>query len=622
MLVKLAGFLPVGELAFRVNLLSAGCAALAVLWMVKLVIRAAGDDVAAVIGGAAAGLALAGSLTFFRQATVAEVYAPNAALVAGALLLYQRVAGGDGGRAGLALAVACGLGLALHSTFALIGLPVAILLVVRLYRGAGWTLITPAVTAAVAGALYLYLPVRAAAEPHPSVVWTRADDSGALLDHVTAAGIRDAYADEMRATVGEVWHANAAAFFGEAAEQLVFVLLAAVAGAVVLLARRRGRWIGGALIWLAAGDAVYSFWLNPMGQVDLQNGIIFALACSALAGVGLALFARLFGRAAPFGGAAAAVLMVVPPVLVSQSQDVWAASRGDLARAWGEAGLAQTPVRGVALAENDSTAATMIYLYSIEQARPDAVVMARQRALRDRWRLVALMERTAAGVDRDDVPYGGRPVAVEVGSLPPLAGFRTAIGIPLARAYGPGEAGAEPGDVAAAAVRLRRLMRGRAADDRAARVTFGHALNVLGRTAFARRQLELAETLYAAAVAVAPTYARAHVNRGAVAAARGDVDAAIAHTEIALDLEPNQRVGLINISRYYISAGRDADARRAVDRLRAIAPDDASGLALAGLLDARAGRIDRARELAQRALAIDADNLDARSLASQLGLSP
>ncbi len=227
-LVKLASLLPLGELGFRVNLLSGLCAAAAVWSLCRLVLAVAGDDLAALVGAAGAGAALALSLTFFRQATVAEVYAPTAALLAAALLLFHRVAAGGGARDGLMLAVVCGLGLAVHVSFALIGVPVVVLLLVRLYRGARWVLAAPLLVVAVTGGLYLYLPVRAAAAPDPSLQWSQADRAGAFLDQVTGAGIRAAYAGEMKSSEGLVWHQNARAFFGEVGEELLLVLLAAI----------------------------------------------------------------------------------------------------------------------------------------------------------------------------------------------------------------------------------------------------------------------------------------------------------------------------------------------------------------------------------------------------------
>lgn len=610
-LVKAAGLVPLGELAFRVNLLSAACAALAVLWVAQLVMAVCKDDGAAIGGAAAAALTLAVSLTFFRQATVAEVYAPTAAVLAYALRAFVRVASGGGARDGLVLAAVCGLGLAVHSTFALIGAPVAVLLVVRLYRGARWTLAMPMVTVLVAGGLLLYLPVRAAAAPQPSIQWERTDTAAGLGTHLSGARIRAAFADEMRSTETPVWTANAARFFGDVAEQLLLSLLAAIAGLAWLLRQRRTRWIGAALAFLAVADAVYSFWLNPMGQAELQNGLPFALAACVAAGAGVTVFARVMGRAAPFAAGAAAAVLSVAALSVSAGP-VWAARTGDLPRRWAEAGFDATPPRGIAMVENDSTAATMIFAGAIEHARPDVSVMVKQRSA-EGWRL----RRVLARVDPEAVLFGARPIAWELGTLPPPSAYRAQVGVPLARLV-PSATAPSAGDLDGAARALVRIFDHPSAGDPAAALMLAQGLNVLGRVALERGDHAAAARAYDAALAVYPRFARGWINRGAVAAARRDLQAAVADTEQGLRLEPNHEIGLVNLGRYYLALERDDDARRVIARLREVHPRNASGPALAGVVAARAGELEAARTLVEQALALDAQNADAVRLAGQL----
>jgi 4-amino-4-deoxy-L-arabinose transferase-like glycosyltransferase len=80
-LSRLFGYLPVGDLAYRINLMSAVCAALAAVTVYLLVVRLADDWVAA----ASAALSFAFSRALWGQAVVAEVYALNAFLI-GAVL--------------------------------------------------------------------------------------------------------------------------------------------------------------------------------------------------------------------------------------------------------------------------------------------------------------------------------------------------------------------------------------------------------------------------------------------------------------------------------------------------------------------------------------------------------
>ncbi len=82
-LSRLFGALPVGNLAYRINLMSAVFAALAAVTVYLLVRRLADDEVAA----ASAALSFATSRALWGQAVVAEVYTLNAALIGAVLLV-------------------------------------------------------------------------------------------------------------------------------------------------------------------------------------------------------------------------------------------------------------------------------------------------------------------------------------------------------------------------------------------------------------------------------------------------------------------------------------------------------------------------------------------------------
>lgn len=82
-LSRLFGYLPVGDLAYRVNLLSAVSAALAAVMVYFIVMRLADDWVAA----ASAALSFAFSRALWGQAVVAEVYTLNAFLIGAVVLV-------------------------------------------------------------------------------------------------------------------------------------------------------------------------------------------------------------------------------------------------------------------------------------------------------------------------------------------------------------------------------------------------------------------------------------------------------------------------------------------------------------------------------------------------------
>ena len=167
-LSRLFGYLPVGNLAYRINLMSAVFAALAAVMVYLLVkrltgSRTAGDEVAA----ASAALSFAFSRALWGQTVVAEVYTLNAALI-GAVLLAL-LAWHQTRRTGLLY-----LGLALyalsfgnHMTVVTLVPAVAYLVLVTEPR----LLLQPRHLAAMAGiallgaAQYLYVIVRAQQQP-------------------------------------------------------------------------------------------------------------------------------------------------------------------------------------------------------------------------------------------------------------------------------------------------------------------------------------------------------------------------------------------------------------------------------------------------------------------------
>jgi hypothetical protein len=160
--------LPIGDVAYRVNLMSAvfGALAVALVYLVGLEIASNGErgSWSAVAAAAIGALALGVSPVFWSQATLAEVYTLNAAFVAGMLLLLAR--GVRRARDLMALAFLFGLSLTHHRTTVLL-LPAIAFYLWRAARS-GSTSLAPAGKTAVKSAallmapllLYLYLPLR------------------------------------------------------------------------------------------------------------------------------------------------------------------------------------------------------------------------------------------------------------------------------------------------------------------------------------------------------------------------------------------------------------------------------------------------------------------------------
>jgi tetratricopeptide (TPR) repeat protein len=620
-LARALAYVPLGELAFRVHLLSAALAAVAVGCTTRLVMEALAskegpDTGAALVAGLGAGLLLAVSTTFLRQATVTEVYAPTAALMGLALVLAQRVARGGSSRVGLSLALVFGLGLlGVHASFGLLfAVPLALLVGWRLRHGARWALYAPLLVLLGSLGTLVYLPLRSASGHIAAVDWSQPRTATALWAHLGAERIQAAYETTMLSRTPEVVWQNLRFFAAQVEAHLgtVALVLASV-GIVLLLGTRGRRTLALWLFCVAALDFAYGAWVNPMGLRDLQNGVPLSLAVAALAGVGAQAVTRRLGRAAPFGTAVVLVLAIFPAALGNVGE--MAASRRDAPRAWAEAALAQCPPRAVALVTSDSTAAGLLWLTAVEGSRPDVAVLVRQHLWNLRRNRAVLGPVGLGSVPALDLPGSlsrqGRPVAWEPSSIDD-PGAPLAVDVPLGRvATTPGEP-LSSATVAQAVPRLERIFGDEVPADRNGRRMYAVALSSLGRGAVEAGQHDVAVTLYSAAHTIDPTFVPAYMNLGALFAAAGNPGRAATLTEEGLVVDPNHVGSRINAARYRLSLGDDALSRRHAERATRLEPRRADAWALLGILDARQGHYARARRHLQHALDLDPENHDAR----------
>jgi hypothetical protein len=167
LLGKLFTFLPVGDTAYRVNLMSAVCTAAAVAVVAAIIHDLTEEPVAALIGA----LTLAFASTVWANATWATSYGLNlllTAIVTRCMLAWWR----DRSPRSLAFAaLAFGLGMCNHRLIALTAPPSALLLLL------GWRSLRPTSVAwafaasALGLSVYVYLPLRAS--QHPMLNWAQ-----------------------------------------------------------------------------------------------------------------------------------------------------------------------------------------------------------------------------------------------------------------------------------------------------------------------------------------------------------------------------------------------------------------------------------------------------------------
>ena len=171
MLAKLFTFLPLGEIAYRVNLMSAILAASTISVVFCTIIQLAPQRIGAsstVVIAAASALLLAFSRVFWSQAIIAEVYSLNALLVALIILFTTLYWRRPETKWLQAVAILFGLGLSNHFSSLLL-LPGVLFLVLRKGRLKGTVWFRLAVLFLAGLSTYVYLPLSSAR--HPPLDW-------------------------------------------------------------------------------------------------------------------------------------------------------------------------------------------------------------------------------------------------------------------------------------------------------------------------------------------------------------------------------------------------------------------------------------------------------------------
>ncbi len=363
--------LPLRDVAWRLNLMSAMGAALAALglgaavWEWRRGRQGMGKDAVAAGLGAAWGLALVPVL--WSQALVAEVYAVNAAFVALVLWLAFHVRRSD--FSPVALGLAWGLSLGTHLTGVAL-LPIVMWALAAGRRGRSFPSVSlPWLLGTVVGlSTYVYLPLRAGqgaitwGDPTTLAGWWWLV-SGALYRGYVFALPPGAVPARLLVLVRYL-----ASGFGPTGVAL------GVIGVDSLARRQRGLLLASGLSWL-----LYVAYAIGYDTADSYVYLIPALVISAFwLGEGLAQsLSWLRGRLGPRWGLAAGVcLACVGPLsallLNYRGMDV---HRDTVARDFGEEVLAAAPERTVLLSAQDAHTFTLWYFQHVLGQRPDVAVV-------------------------------------------------------------------------------------------------------------------------------------------------------------------------------------------------------------------------------------------------------
>jgi len=370
--------LPLGTVAWRVNLCSAVCAAGAALLLFMIAYRLTRSRVAAWT----AMLAFAFARVFWSQAVIAEVYTLNALLFGG--LIYCAMRWRNNGRPKwlYGMALIAGLGLTNHPVFALVApVPCIWAMTVR------WRLLLKKRTILVcltlfiaALSVYAYLPWRARAQP--PVNWGNPVTWRGTVQHA----LRLAYYIEPErgryaGTPGDTWR-NMASAVRESGTALTWsVTVLAIFGCAVL-ARRRRDMVGMTLAVMIMNIVALNLLLRGTATPDeFFTRRVFYIPAQMMLALWLAmavkrLIALTRGNHYMVAGRWLTAACWLLPLLILMTN--WTAndrSRDTRARDFGLDLLASAPPDAGLFFVHDEPLFTCLYLKVVEGLRPDLQII-------------------------------------------------------------------------------------------------------------------------------------------------------------------------------------------------------------------------------------------------------
>lgn len=594
MLIMRAGAtVPLGSVALRQNATVALVASLALALFALLVVRLARrvgcrDAAAAMAGAVVAVVGLGTWATFLASAVLVEVYATSLALVA-----LAAVGAMDGSSRGRALVwLALGLSLGAHVTARVCIAPLALCALASAPTGSRARSLLPAVGLFVVGALsVVYLPL--ASLRGAPLNWGDPQTPGRLLDHLTAAGLRETFGSRMLRPSGEA----TSTLLAQLAELWPLSPALLLGGAVLLVRARRV-----ALVVLSVGvlDLLYATRVNPMGVDDRQVGHTVGAVVVLVAGVGVATAVGSLSRGKGGRMAGRALAALLASALVVCAPVEWLCDASAATELVGSGGaLERFPPRALGLCATDDACAGALFALYVDDVRPD-VVVAPGRRLWDPVVLRSLLghEPSLGRFVRESVPVGEReqlareaartllvdrvraPVLVESGEIfgedlarsspTALVGWAR----PSARGSEPEALRGPPPDwlaVVDAAARARGMSQPTAPW---AAQAWAHVHDSLARAALDSGDPWLATRSWARAVALAPERAPLWTNYAVALAAVGDLPGAIAASERAIVLGPSHATAWVNLARYLVAHGERDRAARALAGARSLGMHD------------------------------------------------
>lgn len=383
MLGHLFTLIPVGEVAFRVGLLSATAGAVGVALAAYLAITLGNEQgtasrghlarLAPLLGGLAGGAVLATSPLYWSQATIPEVYTLHAAIVLGALaLLVAWRPGRD--RLLVATALLFGVGLGNHVTLALLALPAGVFVLVLdpgvLRRR---TLAFVLVAFLLGLSVYVYLPLRAAADP--PLNWGDPSNASRFFAHVTARSYQGYLGG--RPLPGVIGRVSAMAQLLIA--QLTWPgLVLALLGLGELSRERKS--LARFLLAYVLITSVFTLLYNA------ENPETYFLPAVLVLTVSLGVAVARLASARLERWLALAALVAIPAWQIWINFPEMDLSHDHAAADWARQTLEGAPAGGVVVTQIDDKTFALWYMQAVEHLRPDVAVVDRRLTVFDWYR--------------------------------------------------------------------------------------------------------------------------------------------------------------------------------------------------------------------------------------------
>lgn len=366
--------LPFGNVAVRVNLMSAFFASLAVLSVYFLARELFGGifekkrlflRLAALVTA----LMYAFSETLWSQAVQSEVYALHAFLTAVLILVmvvWRRTAQS---RLAYLWAFLWGLSFAHHTSVIFLS-PAALYVAISGWRRLRLNRCLPgmALLFLLGISLYLYLPLRSAADPPHD--WGNPENLRRLWDHMTARQYRRFF---LFTSLPDVWN-NLRHYVGLLADQFgVPLLLLSLAGAILQGVRKRGLFVLFILALLSNVLLAASYDILDIEAYYLPSYLIF----SVWLGLSLAWSLRwLLSRRGGIGthSVAAVILVALTTMPLGANYSEVSQSGMTIARDYGFNILSSVEPGAILFTSADNETFPVMYLHDVEGVRSDVVI--------------------------------------------------------------------------------------------------------------------------------------------------------------------------------------------------------------------------------------------------------